>query len=357
MEVPRTPLLLSSVLAAILLSAAHCAPDPVCEEPCTLTCELGLKRDLEGRTYCECREAGFCIQVLSAPHRNPATLECVTFPTPCDVPGGWEPCEPGCEIQGSWVAVGDSAPAGDGCNTCTCLSPGHAACTEIACPACEHDGLLHPLGSLFSAGDGCNTCLCLAGGAVTCTERACPECPPSAQKLCERTGGRWDERSCGHYVCGRPPLCDAIIPGCDCGSGRSFVAGAGCVEDRTCGECQSDADCPAGSACNACPIDPSCPLCAVCGPPVCEPRACAFDPDCPPGSHCEGSSVCPPDVVCVWEGEPGVCVPDRCCDPSLEPGAGDNPFCFEGASCCANGEWACNQGDGSPSCVTGPVCP
>lgn len=39
-----------------------------------------------------------------------------------------------------------------------------------------------------------------------------------------------------------------------------------------------------------------------------------------------------------------------CCDPALEPGTGDNPHCFEGSSCCADGAWACNDGEGSPSC-------
>lgn len=40
-----------------------------------------------------------------------------------------------------------------------------------------------------------------------------------------------------------------------------------------------------------------------------------------------------------------------CCDPDEEPGFNGNPVCFEGATCCANGEWRCNQGDGSPSCL------
>ncbi len=47
----------------------------------------------------------------------------------------------------------------------------------------------------------------------------------------------------------------------------------------------------------------------------------------------------------------------RCCDPDLEPGTGGNPFCFEGASCCADGRWQCNNPDGTPSCALGEVCP
>ena len=45
-----------------------------------------------------------------------------------------------------------------------------------------------------------------------------------------------------------------------------------------------------------------------------------------------------------------------CCDPALEPGTGGNPFCFEGHTCCSNGNWQCNNPDGSPSCDPGEVC-
>jgi len=45
-----------------------------------------------------------------------------------------------------------------------------------------------------------------------------------------------------------------------------------------------------------------------------------------------------------------------CCDPADQPGTNGNPFCFEGASCCEDGSWACNNPDGSPSCQTGTVC-
>jgi len=57
--------------------------------------------------------------------------------------------------------------------------------------------------------------------------------------LCESTGGTWDETSCGDYVCGMPPLCDAIIPGCDCGAGETFVDGTGCAPDASC-TCDTD---------------------------------------------------------------------------------------------------------------------
>ena len=52
------------------------------------------------------------------------------------------------------------------------------------------------------------------------------------------------------------------------------------------------------------------------------------------------------------KGKPG----GGCCDPSLEPGVGGNPLCFEGHSCCASGAWQCNNADGSPSCSLGMPC-
>jgi len=51
-------------------------------------------------------------------------------------------------------------------------------------------------------------------------------------------------------------------------------------------------------------------------------------------------------------GKPG----GGCCDPSLEPGQGNNPLCYEGHTCCASGAWSCNHADGSPSCTAGEVC-
>jgi len=46
----------------------------------------------------------------------------------------------------------------------------------------------------------------------------------------------------------------------------------------------------------------------------------------------------------------------KCCDPALEPGVNGNPLCFEGHTCCANGQWQCNNADGTPSCSGGQVC-
>jgi hypothetical protein len=54
--------------------------------------------------------------------------------------------------------------------------------------------------------------------------------------LCEDTGGVWDPESCGHYTCGEPPDCAAIIPGCNCGTGKVFDGGQGCIAWDGCEE-------------------------------------------------------------------------------------------------------------------------
>lgn len=320
----RIVVLLASLAALGLLSGSRC--DLRKQPLCPLVCEHGFKRDATGRSYCECLEGPACILIVPPPQLDPVRDRCVLFPTVCDVPAGWEPCGPGCRIDGGFVRVGETFPDSDGCNTCTCVREGVVACTEVACRACSYEGRTHTPGERFRTADGCNVCLCHGDGLVSCTQRSCPVCLEPEQ-LCERSGGVWDPTSCGHHPCGERPVCLAIIPGCDCGAGRSFREGVGCVKDP------------------------------ACGPQLCEPLSCESDDDCPQGSRCEGSSVCPPDVVCVWEGRPGICVPDgACCDLAKRPGTGGNPICFEGASCCADGVWACNAGDGSPTCAPGRVC-
>jgi len=56
----------------------------------------------------------------------------------------------------------------------------------------------------------------------------------SDELLCLETGGIWDPLACGHYWCGLPIDCTAVVPGCDCGSDGNFVDGVGCVADPGC---------------------------------------------------------------------------------------------------------------------------
>lgn len=100
------------------------------------------------------------------------TFDCVAVPTlvPCDV----------CLWDGQTYAIGDSFPAGDGCNTCSCDagSDGGAVvgCTLKACPVCTWDGVDYWPGDTFPAGDGCNECTCEPDGSVSCTLGFCGGC-------------------------------------------------------------------------------------------------------------------------------------------------------------------------------------
>lgn len=100
--------------------------------------------------------------------------------------------------------------------------------------------------------------------------------------LCEATGGTWDPVACGHYACGLPNRCAAVIPGCDCGPTMGFVEGTGCAEDEACLEatfaCGDDLECSLVS--DYCEIfHPGVP-----GPPSysCQaiPNACVAAPSC-----------------------------------------------------------------------------
>jgi hypothetical protein len=75
------------------------------------------------------------------------------------------------------ATMGATAPAADGCNTCSCAEDGWV-CTEEAClePECTAGAVKD---------DGCNTCSCAEGGTWTCTERDCPvepACEPGDRK-------------------------------------------------------------------------------------------------------------------------------------------------------------------------------
>lgn len=84
-------------------------------------------------------------------------------------------------------------------------------------------------------GDGPNYCnaglLCTAGTCQLSTETQTPE--EATRQACEETAGTWAPQSCGHYVCGLPPNCAAVFPGCNCGAGRSFST-LGCFDDPQC---------------------------------------------------------------------------------------------------------------------------
>jgi hypothetical protein len=79
-----------------------------------------------------------------------------------------------CQVGDQSYAEGDTFPAPDGCNTCSCQADGSMACTEMGCvDGCSYDGQHYNTGDSFPAGDGCNSCTCAADGSVGCSTMGC----------------------------------------------------------------------------------------------------------------------------------------------------------------------------------------
>jgi hypothetical protein len=185
-------------------------------------------------------------------------------------------CIDGCEVDGVMHAPGDTFPAG--CNTCTCMEDGNVACTDMAC-TCEYQGQTYSQGESFPAGDGCNTCTCdpEGSGEAMCTLMACPGCVYAGE---------------GH------------VPG------ETFPALDGC---NTC-TCQPDGTVSCTEI--ACPCDPAaewwreymsqdaqeCLLLDF----GCPPNTVRFDNQC--GCGCEQDATCPQYLDCM---PPAQCTPEQ----------------------------------------------
>lgn len=90
-----------------------------------------------------------------------------------------------CYYAGTYYSYGDSYPAGDGCNYCTCTLGG-SNCGSNSCggvvtatggsagvgQGCVYDGALYALGAMFLEPDGCTECQCTATG-VACSATGC----------------------------------------------------------------------------------------------------------------------------------------------------------------------------------------
>ena len=144
--------------AILCIGKGWCTEKNTCEWKCGLGCQV------DGVYY----EAG---------QSFPAPDKCNTCTCQADgtIACTKKACLPICVYGGKEYVPGDTFPAGDGCNTCTCTDSGVAACTKMACPVmCEYGGQMYRVGDTFPAADGCNACTCTATGQVACTEKACP---------------------------------------------------------------------------------------------------------------------------------------------------------------------------------------
>lgn len=113
--------------------------------------------------------------------------------------------------------------------------------------------------------------------------------PNDDEAFCTATQGIWDPIACGHYHCGAPQVCAAVIPGCDCGPDANFVAAIGCVSDPVCSGVSGEQA-----------------LCEQTGgiwdPLSCGHYSCGEFPDCDaiiPGCNCGPGAIFEPDLGCL----------------------------------------------------------
>lgn len=85
-------------------------------------------------------------------------------------------------------------------------------------------------------GCNCGTGRNFQAGVGCMVDVSCPAVDPvvDEEASCLATGGRWDVSTCGHYNCGRRSPLECVSPGCDCGPSRSFDGALGCIERGAC---------------------------------------------------------------------------------------------------------------------------
>ncbi len=214
------------------------------------------------------------------------------------------------------------------------------------------------------------------------TNYVCALCVLSICSCSSRVG-----QSCGdgEPSCGLGEYCK--LPVGDCGGGASGVCEAlpdACVEifQPVCGcdgetygnECKAAADGVSLASEEACESEPQ-PCGGIAGLPCGDREYCKFavglcevsdrSGECAvlsdaclavakPVCGCDGltyDNECTAGSAGVAVSHEGQCEQSACCDPAERPGADGSASCIEGFSCCSDGRWECNEGDGQPVCA------
>lgn len=176
------------------------------EKACATSCSDGQTKTADdGCNTCSCYDGGWactqkaCIEpscpaprdldglcaAVMAYARSPETGACCEYGSPCAAPESWEIFYTEAECSQS-CTEGETVPAPDGCNTCTCLADGSLACTKKACggepkgcggwlgdTCAEDEYCAYEEGQLCGAADASATCQKRPGGCDFQYEPVC----------------------------------------------------------------------------------------------------------------------------------------------------------------------------------------
>lgn len=156
-----------------------------CDEFGMWACTLRLCADPECPTAVDLPADVACVAVIAF-GRSPDSGACCMFPSPCQVPEGWDSFNTQEECEGTGGDVCEpGAIKDDGCNTCSCSDDGQWLCTLIACEepkgcggwlgdTCSKDEYCaYEEGQYCGAADASSTC---EPRPETCTQEYAPVC-------------------------------------------------------------------------------------------------------------------------------------------------------------------------------------
>jgi hypothetical protein len=240
------------------------------------------------------------------------------------------------------------------------MADGQVACTAMGCgggfpgDGCTYGGQFYKIGDSFPATDGCNSCTCEPGGSVACTLTDCVNTCTAAGGSCVAltptacANGVWGDASA--YTCGGGLGVGCCLPPTACANpcvteGATKCEGAqlfGCVKAGGCLEWLAASGCGPNQTCDStgstcidvtstCTADAQCGCGCFCLNGACEctgalPSTCTADTDCGPacsGYRCTNGTCAQPvctlgaDQTCnddlAMSALAGTCLPDGSC--------------------------------------------